>query len=198
MTSPVPTPTSKDVVLAAALDVLRRDGASGLRVRAVATEAGCSTTGIYTNFGSKNGLVEAIFVDGFERLDVALASAPKKGSWTDRLRARCMEYRRWALANPTSYMVMFGGAVPEFSPTPDAARRGFQTFMDLVERARAAIDAGELASGDPTAVAYHVWATKHGYVMLEVARMNGRSPEEAEAIYATGLTRLFDGLARTT
>ena len=198
MASSVSTPTSQDVVLAAALTVLRRDGASGLRVRAVATEAGCSTTGIYTNFGNKHGLVEAIFVDGFERLDMALASASRRGSLVDRLRARCVEYRRWALANSTSYMVMFGGAVPEFSPSPEAARRGLQTFTNLVDRVGAAIDAGEFAPGDATAVAYHVWATKHGYVMLEVARMSGRPPKEAEAIYAAGLTRLFDGLARTT
>ena len=79
-----------------------------------------------------------------------------------------------------------------------AAQSHTVTFTDLVERVRAAIDADEFAPGDPTAVAYHVWATKHGYVMLEVARMNGRTAKEAEAIYAAGMTRLFDGLARTT
>lgn len=180
----------------AAVAVLRRDGASGLRVRAVASEAGCSTKGVYTHFGSKNGLVEAIFIDGFERLDRALTSAPTTGTWIDRLGARCLEYRRWALANPTNYMVMFGDAVPEFTPGPDAAARGRLTFMDLVERVGAAIAAGEFGPSDPTAAAYHLWATKHGYVMLELAHMNRTFPGDADLIYATGLTRLFDSLSR--
>ena len=53
----------------AALTVLQRDGAAALTVRNITAEAGCSTTGIYTYFGGKQGLVEAIFVEGFESFD---------------------------------------------------------------------------------------------------------------------------------
>ena len=49
--------------------VLQRDGAAALTVRNITAEAGCSTTGIYTYFGGKHGLVEAIFVEGFESFD---------------------------------------------------------------------------------------------------------------------------------
>ena len=56
----------------AALTVLQRDGAAALTVRNITAEAGCSTTGIYTYFGGKNGLVEAIFVEGFESFDAAI------------------------------------------------------------------------------------------------------------------------------
>ena len=190
------TPGSKESVLSAALTVLRRDGASGLRVRSVAMEAGCSTTGIYTHFGNKNGLVEAIYVDGFERFDEALDTAPTTGTPLEQLHARGLQYRTWALANPTSYMVMFGGSVPEFEPGPEATARGLQSFGDLIDSVAAAIDSGELAPGDPTAVAYHLWATIHGYVMLELAQMHRSRPGEGDVIYAAGLIRLIDGLAQ--
>ena len=45
---------------------------AALTVRNVAAAAGCSTTGVYTYFGGKDGLVDAIFVDGFEKFDAAL------------------------------------------------------------------------------------------------------------------------------
>ena len=89
--------------------------AAALTVRNVASEAGCSTTGIYTYFGGKNGLVEAIFVEGFESFDAATAPFME----VDDLAGGCRAYREWALANPTQYMVMFGRAVPDFVPSGD-------------------------------------------------------------------------------
>ncbi len=93
--------------------MLQRDGAAALTVRNITAEAGCSTTGVYTYFGGKHGLVEAIFVEGFESFD--RASAPLLEA--DDLLAAGPRYRRWALANPTQYMVMFGRAVPDFVPS---------------------------------------------------------------------------------
>ncbi|MEJ7799359.1 MAG: TetR/AcrR family transcriptional regulator, partial [Ilumatobacter sp.] len=65
----VSIPDMRTILLEAALAVLRRDGAAALTVRALTEEAGCSTTGVYTYFGGKHGIVEAIFVDGFESFD---------------------------------------------------------------------------------------------------------------------------------
>src|SRR3954454_19289256 len=96
---------SRQAILDAAIDILRRHGAGALTVRSVATAAGCSTTGVYTWFGSKNGLVEAIFVDGFRRFHDA-QQAVLDGD-DPSLAALADAYRQWALANPTHYQVMF-------------------------------------------------------------------------------------------
>ena len=94
--------------------MLQRDGAAALTVRNITAEAGCSTTGIYTYFGGKHGLVEAIFVEGFESFDRA---RPRRCSRPTTCRRAGRAYREWALANPTQYMVMFGRAVPDFVPS---------------------------------------------------------------------------------
>ena len=145
-----------------ALTVLQRDGASALTVRNIAAEAGCSTTGIYTYFGGKNGLVEAIFAEGFESFDAATAPFRE----VDDLAGGCRAYREWALANPTQYMVMFGRAVPDFVPSGDALRRALQSFHGLADAIR------RIAPGDDYLErAYRVFATQHGCVMIELAGM---------------------------
>ena len=132
-------------------------------MRNITAEAGCSTTGVYTYFGGKHGVVEAIFVEGFDSFDRAVAD----GFAARRPRSAAgRAYRRWALAHPTQYMVMFGRAVPDYEPTPEAHARSLESFFRLVavvDSLRPGADAAERA--------YHYWATLHGYVMLELAGM---------------------------
>ena len=165
----------------AALTVLQRDGAAALTVRNITAEAGCSTTGIYTYFGGKQGLVEAIFVEGFESFDRTV----QPQLLADDLPAAGRAYRRWALANPTQYMVMFGRAVPDFLPSAEAQQRALQSFGDLAEAI------GRVAPGDEYFErAYHVFATVHGYVMLELAGMGPPTREDSDQLYERAITAL--------
>ena len=50
----------REDILNAAIDVIRRDGAQALTVRAIAGELACSTQPIYSEFGSLDGLKEAL------------------------------------------------------------------------------------------------------------------------------------------
>jgi AcrR family transcriptional regulator len=171
----------RDRLVDAALAILRRDGAAALTVRNITAEAGCSTTGVYTYFGGKQGVVEAIFVEGFDSFDRAVAD----GFQHDDLLGSGRAYRAWALAHPTQYMVMFGRAVPDYEPTPEAHARSLESFFRLV----AVVD--QLRPGpDAAERAYHYWATLHGYVMLELAGMGAQTPEESDALYERALSLL--------
>jgi AcrR family transcriptional regulator len=168
-------------IVAAALEVLQRQGAAALTVRNITRLAGCSTTGVYTYFGGKHGVVEAIYLGGFDAFDEAVTPGLASGD----LPAAGRAYRRWAIANPTQYMVMFGRAVPDFEPSPAAHERSMQSFLDLaaaVGRVFPDEDAGERA--------YHYWATLHGYVMLEIAGMTTPGRGEPDALFERALERL--------
>lgn len=172
------------VLLSAALAVLRRDGAAGLTVRAITQEAGCSTTGVYTYFGGKHGLVEAIFLEGFDSFDrdvFAATAASRPGDPGRQLLDAGRAYRRWALANPTHYMVMFGRAVPDFVPSAVARARAQQSFDALVAAVAAT------GARDPQVNAYRLYATVHGYVMLELAGLAPDTEVERDAVYEHGL-----------
>lgn len=171
----------RQALVQAALTVLQRDGAAALTVRNITSEAGCSTTGVYTYFGGKNGLVEAIFVEGFESFDRAV----KPHLEANRIDQAGRAYRRWALENPTQYMVMFGRAVPDFTPSEPARMRGLQSFLDLAEAMRRARPGDDYAER-----AYHLFATVHGYVMLELSGMGALTSSESDELYERALVAL--------
>ncbi len=70
-------------ILEAASKLLSEEGAGALTVRRIATEAGCSTMGLYSRFGGKDGVVDQLYVQGFDQLCDAMSAAPQ-----DRRRAR--------------------------------------------------------------------------------------------------------------
>ena len=167
----------RSALLTAALTVLQRDGAAALTVRNITAEAGCSTTGVYTYFGGKHGLVEAIYLDGFESFDEAVFRWYEAGDLLESGRA----YRRWALANPMHYLVMFGSAVPDFVPSQASLERGLRSFDALVTAV------GNAGAADPPASAYHLFATVHGYVMLELVGVAPLGSDAFDELYEVGL-----------
>lgn len=184
MPAAVSTP-QRETILSAALEVLVTRGAAGLTVRNVAEAAGCSTTGVYTYFGGKSGLVDAIFVDGFERFAEELR---RGGAVTDLAGFRRMgqRYRRFALDHPTQYLVMFARAVPDHQPSDEAievSAASFELLVSAIAGAMPGID-------DIDAFAYHVWATIHGYVMLELAGMDPHCSGDTSESYEHGLDLL--------
>lgn len=179
------TPDMRQRLLDAALDALQREGAAGLTVRNITERAGCSTTGIYTYFGGKRGLIDAILLDGFTSFDETLSPHYRNGDLLEAGRA----YRRWALRNPMHYLVMFGRAVPDFEPGEAAALRAAGSFESLVEAVRVA------GADDPVTAAYHLYATSHGYVMLELVAMGPTGDvERIDELHENGLRRALEGI----
>ena len=168
-------------LIEAALTVLGRDGPAGLTVRNITHEAGCSTTGVYTYFGGKHGIVEAIFVQGFESFDAATGPSLEVGD----LLAAGRAYRSWALAHHTQYMVMFGRAVPDYVPSDGARERGLMSFARLAETVHRVSPGADSAER-----AYHLFATIHGYVMLEMAGMGAVTETESEELFERALRTL--------
>jgi len=70
---PVPQPDRRRLILDSAIGVIARTGVRGLRVEAVAAEAGVAVSLIYYYFGSRKGLVRATLDHANER---AASAAP--------------------------------------------------------------------------------------------------------------------------
>ena len=96
-------------ILEASLALLASGGPQALRVRDIAEAAGCTTMTVYSRFGGKDGIVEALYVDGFTRFTEAL-SAHADAPALERSERLAMTYRSWALANPGSYQVELAGS----------------------------------------------------------------------------------------
>ncbi len=174
-----PPKEARAAILGAALEILRSEGHGSLTVRHVAQRAGCSTIGVYTWFGGKDGLVDALLIEGFESFDRALQKAKRTRSPGGGLVGQARAYREWALANATSYRVMFMQAVPGHEPSPEAAAAGLATFERLRAEVRREQLAGTIAEPDAEAVALMVWGLVHGLVSIEISQKH--SPLEGGA-----------------
>ncbi|HET6920817.1 MAG TPA: TetR/AcrR family transcriptional regulator, partial [Jiangellaceae bacterium] len=108
----------RERIVAAGLVALSDDHTAELTVRRVAKLAGSSTMCIYTKFGGRTGMVEAVYRRGFEMLRDALSAATRGHDPAERIVAIATAYRRFALDRPALYALMFERPLPDFDPSP--------------------------------------------------------------------------------
>ena len=156
-----------DELLGAAAAALIADGPHALSLRRIAEAAGTSTQAVYTRFGSKAGLADALYLQGFEALARSLATVALPDDPVERIVSLSAVYRRVALDRPHHYALMTGRPIPDYVPPAASLRVARQTLQPLVEAVAAAVDAGVL-DGDPEQLAHRFWAVGHGRISLEI------------------------------
>lgn len=197
-------PVARQNILDAALARLADGGPAALTVRAVAEAAGCSTMGVYSQFGGKDGLIDAIAIDGFDRFRTALQDSQTEAraqnvSGHAGWHLMAHAYRDWALANPAAYLVMFAPSFPGYEPSDDAEVAAIRAFEVLLGAVTASQNAGDVADGDPVRLAWGMWGVTHGMVMLEVVDMQppfeSSNPRDA---YELTVAAMLRGLQKLT
>src|SRR5580658_3083643 len=168
-------------LLEAASELLEREGPDALSIRRIAAAAGVAPMGVYNHFASKSGIVEALFVQGFERLGRAMSSLGAIEDPFEALTEGGRRYRALALAHPMAYQLMFLRAVPGFEPSDQALEIAAQAFAGLVTAVERAIGAGVIGEGSPTVMAQIIWASIHGFVALELSGIGFIEDQDAGA-----------------
>jgi AcrR family transcriptional regulator len=193
----VPSPaTTRETLLATALRLLQEHGPGALRVRDLAAAAGQSTMGVYHHFGSKQGLLEQLYLHGFDRLADRLNSVPSTGRARDELLDFALAYRGFAVDNEALYGLMFERATPDFIPSDTSRLAGLSTFEMLAAR----VADWRPHATDPAADAHLVWAAMHGLVTIELMHTRWGGPLVAhlqgdpKMNYAHAIASLLDAL----
>jgi AcrR family transcriptional regulator len=144
---------------------LAATGADGISLRAVARELGMASSALYRYFPSRDDLLTALIIDAYDAIgeaaEQAIADEKPEESWgRDRWLAACHAIRRWALAHPHEYALIYGSPVPGYR-APEAtigpAARVPLAFASVLAAATAAgelgDDAGAHAGPDADALA---------------------------------------------
>lgn len=165
-------------LLLVAENLLAKHGPDKLSLRELAREAGISTMGIYTLFGGKDGVMRALYAEGFARLYRHAASAEDRANPARWLLDALIAYRRFALANVGFYRLMFGGD-KRFVPIDRNARFGtlvvpdqgaYPSYGSLVDAFAEGQQQGVITSHHTADdLAHLAWAIIHGLVGLEIA-----------------------------
>jgi AcrR family transcriptional regulator len=180
-------------LLKAASDVLASDGPGALTVRRIARQAGVSTMNVYSRFGGKDGVVEHLFVEGFQRLGTALGAVGETDDPLDDLHRCGLAYRRFALENPTYYSIMFDRVVADYVPSAAAMEQADHTLQLLADSLDRAMQMGLMVEADPIHTAAAVWATCHGVMSLELKNV-GPGVVDWARVYDDATDALMTGL----
>lgn len=180
----------RQALLDTAGEILRREGLQALSMRKIAAAVGCSTMVLYSNFGSKEGLLDALFLEGFRRLHQALLATPDPEDAGEHVLALCHTYRRAAHAEPAYYAIMFQGAIADYEAPPASREQALATMDPLIEAVGSSLQQRDGSPCDAAReVAMRLWAAAHGIVSLEFAGM--LPVEAADAIYERTLRDLL-------
>lgn len=156
---------NKAKILDAASALFLEGGLSVLSVRAIAARAGVSTIGIYSHFQGKDGLLEALYVEGFELVSGAMeiddASDPR-GS----VLAACHRYLDIADTYQAHYQLIFGDAGADYVPSETARAASTFAFERLISFTSILLPP-DASYEVKQKQALEVWALMHGFVSLK-------------------------------
>lgn len=177
-------------MVSAALALISEQGPEGLTVRALARRAGVAPMSIYNHFDDKNGVLDAVIVDGFSIL--AARTATSLADPRANLIAGADAYRSFALQHRAHYTAMFLHQFVGYSPSPHTmyvAAKGFEVLAGQVQRC---LDAGMFVGRSYVDVAQQLWAAVHGYVALEILGINFAS--DRDQIFRAFIDAIIRGL----
>ena len=208
--------------------LMAQSGTEALSLRAVARQMGMAPSALYRYFPSRNDLLTALIVDAFSSLaevvDAAYQAAQPPGGGTelDVFVAVCREYRRWARANRTEWMLIFSSAIPDYNGT-EATKQASMRVTDVLTQVMAdAVNAGCVdlerldhevdesmrpgleqwsANGGlglpPAALAAALWcyAALHGAIALDLNEHLPPPLLDSEALFETSLRAVLEHIA---
>lgn len=158
--------TNKDKILQAATTLLLEKGLAGMSVRAIAKLAGVSTIGIYSHFQGKQGILDTLYIEGFEHVGEAMLAAIE----IDDPRAAAIEgarlYLDVAKSHEAIYRLIFGEVDLAYEPGEEARAAALKAFGYLVNIAARLLSEGA-SLAEKQVIALRIWALVHGYVSLQ-------------------------------
>jgi AcrR family transcriptional regulator len=186
---------TRQALLVAAEKMVEQGGPSALSVRAVADEVGTTTRAVYSVFGSKDGLLEALAIRLFELLGDAIEAVPTtKDPLTDIVVASIKGFRAVALAHPSLYSLVFLRVVPDLQLGNEFAEVAQATFGRLEQLVlRAAKSHGFTVP--PPQVANMIHALTEGLATMELR--GALADVNAEQQWRDAVNSLLRGLIQS-
>lgn len=167
-------------VVAAARQIVLREGFEALTMRRVARRAGVSAAALYLYYPDRLHLMaavaEALFYGLLGAFRAALARAEADPDPRARLRAVMTAYLDWGLSHPDEYRVIFMTPIRGVAghrpgePGVPAAPSGQATFQALRAEVARLIALGVFREAEPQVVAEAIWAAGHGLVALLITK----------------------------
>jgi AcrR family transcriptional regulator len=146
-------------ILAAARRIAEVEGWPSVTVRRLSDEISYSQPVLYAHFGSREGMLAAVAVEGFGELGLALERARTKAKRGGEVEAVACAYLDFGRSSPALYEAMFSLSlsVPfDEAATPPELRFAFSQLVELFQ--------GQVS--EPEILSELLWASLHGIAEL--------------------------------
>ena len=146
-------------ILSAARRIAELEGWSSVTVRRLSDEIAYSQPVLYSHFGSRDGILAAVAVEGFQDLGLALEKARKRVKRGNPVESVAAAYLEFAASSPALYEAMFSLNVSvlfDDPATPPELRFGFSQLLELFQKQNA----------KPEVLSELFWASLHGIAEL--------------------------------
>lgn len=187
---------TRQAILDAARELITERGPHNLSLREIARRIEYSPAGLYEYFGSKEEIVQAVIVDGFNRFATYMFGVPNDLPAQEYVHELGMAYVRFAVSNPQHFMLIFSR--PELHDAHHAVDKQVSsgTFDTLVNGIQRGIDEGVYPpSLDVMAASFSSWSIVHGMAMLLVTQLKHHEvAENWEPVAEQTLRNSFTGL----
>ena len=170
---------TREVVLAAALEIIDRDGADALSMRRLAAALDRDAMIVYRHAANKAALLDGVAEIVLAQLKVDSADP----DWAGQLRAVAREYRRLALAHP--HVVPLLVTRPLATPLalrPPGTLRPLEDILALLTRAG-------FTGPDALHIYRAIFGFLHGHILNELQELID-NPDETDDLLRLGLHRL--------
>jgi AcrR family transcriptional regulator len=166
----------REALVKAGRQILERDGAAALTLRACARTAGVSHAAPQHHFPTVADLLAEIAATGYEDFYQALDDgAANEDAAAAKLQAMGRSYVAFAKAHPAVYKLMFGGEAPPKSERLQLAMEA--AWNQLTSAVTAAYGADEAQFR-----AVSTWSLVHGFAMLAINHRLPPTLDQARAL----------------
>jgi len=158
-------------IISAARRIAELEGWSNVTVRRLSDEISYSQPVLYAHFGSREGILAAVAIEGFQEIGLALEKARKRAQRGDTVKSVADAYLEFAVSSPALYEVMFSLSLSipfDDAATPPELRFGFSQILELFQ--------GQ--SSKPEVLSELFWASLHGIAELTRTKRFPRSPQK--------------------
>ncbi|WP_201547052.1 TetR/AcrR family transcriptional regulator [Psychrobacter sp. Pi2-1] len=153
-------------ILNAASELFLEGGGAALSVRAISKRAGLSTIGIYSHFQGKQGILDALYIEGFNLVREAMDVIPDEGRASkEQVLEACTGYLNVGEQHEAHYRLIFGESDAGYQPSEEATAARDSAFAKLVRVAGSYLtDSSSMT--ERRQIALDIWAIVHGYVSI--------------------------------
>src|SRR6516164_4803918 len=158
-------------ILSAARRIAELEGWSNVTVRRLSDEISYSQPVLYAHFVSREGILAAVAIEGFQEIGLALEKARKRAKRGNTVESVAAAYLEFAVSSPALYEVMFSlslGVPFDDAATPPELHFAFSQLLDLFQG----------HSSKPEVISELFWASLHGIADLTRTKRFPRSRQK--------------------